>query len=392
MWTRWSKLFTALLLVVLALSGCHGMPTKADSGLPARYDVGRDFSLGDLSAEPGGGDVTLDLATDPVLGIESGELGLDVPSDGVPGLPHDLGTDVRDAGLDLPPGLDTDPRDLDGDSAADVPVGHPRDLGVDSPLHPEPDVPSDAAAWACTSGQPAVLVLSGNNEGGLYWFHPDTLGLGRIGTLSCGTNGELNSLAALPAGPAYVSNVRGEICTVDLTTRAASPTSFDAGLVSNQQYGMAVVPDSVPAGETLYIAVRSAGQADTLARVDLSTFALTPIGPIEFHQDGGTQPCSGIELTASAQGGLYGFGVATDPALLLAIDPETGNAVKVAEVPVANPGGFALVEWQGTIYLFFAEAGARGSTVFTFRSGDAQVSRIGAIDIAVIGTGVAFCP
>ena len=48
--------------------------------------------------------------------------------------------------------------------------------------------------------------------------------------------------------------------------------------------------------------------------------------------------------------------------------------------------------WQGTLYLFFAEAGARGSTIFTYRKGDAQVSQIGAIEVAVIGAGVTLCP
>ena len=394
MWKRWSKLCTFLSLVALASSSCQDTPVKRDAGSPIHHDAGRDLPLADLAADPARSEVALDLGADLPLDmdVDSPESGPDVLPDGVPGLPHDPGNGGYDVGLDLPIDLGNDPGALDGNSPTDGPTAPPLDLGVDSSLHPEPDVPSDAGAWACTSGEPYVLVVSGNNEGGLYRFYPDTVSLVRIGTLSCGTTvSELNSLAGLPVGPAYVSNGRGELCVVEPTTFVASLTTFDAGVISNHPYGMAMLPDNVPAGETLYIAVKSTGQADTLARVDLSTFGLTTVGPIQLHQDGGTQPCAGIELTAASNGGLYGFSVDTDPALLLAIDPKTGDAVKMAEVPVTNPGGFALVEWQGTIYLFFAESGARGSTVFTFRNGDTRVSPIGGIDTAVIGTGVALC-
>jgi hypothetical protein len=362
MWTRWSKLCTLLSLVVLASSGCHCSSMKGSAAeVPSVHnDASPDFPSQDLA-------------------------------DTVPDLPCDLGTDVREVGVDLQSDLGTDLPDLGSDSPPDVPVALPLDLGADLP-DLGTDVRSDTAAWACTSGEPYALVLSGNGEGGLYRFYPDTLSLARIGTLACGsTTSELNSFTVLPVGPAYVSNTLGELCVVDLTTFVASPTSFDAKVVSNRPYGMAVLPDNAPAVATLFIAVRSTGQADTLSRVDLSTFGLTTVGPIQLHQDGGTQPCAGIELTTTSKGGLYGFGVDTDPPLLLAIDPKTGNTVKMAEVPVANPGGFALVEWQGTIYVFFAESGARGSTVFTFRDGDAQVTRIGDIDTAVIGAGVALC-
>ena len=199
MWTRWSKLCTLLLFAALALSGCHGTATKADAGPAARLDAGRDISLGDLSADPGRGDVTLDLGTDPGLdvGFDSPELGPDVLPDGAPGLPHDLGTEVRDVGLDVPPELDSHLSDFDGDSPPDVPEGLPRDVGTDSPLDLGADGRLDAGAWASTSGEPYVLVLSGNHEGGLYRFCPDTVSLVRIGTLSCGTT--VSELVAVSA-------------------------------------------------------------------------------------------------------------------------------------------------------------------------------------------------
>ena len=407
---RWSKLGTFLALAVWSSSGCGGLTAKrSTANAPAvPNDASGDFPPADLAAELGRSEVTPDAGTDLAPGMDSDAraLGLDLRFDAELDLPRGLGPDGSDASWDLSLDLDTDRRDLGDDLPPDVPVRLPLDadlaeleqdgrydLGTNASLDDGTDVQLDTAAWACTSGEPYVLVLSGNNEGGVYRFYPDTLSLARIGTLSCGSPAsELNSFTVRAVGPAYISNLRGELCVVELTTFVASPTNFDATQVANGQYGMAVLPDNVPAGETLYLAVRSAGQADQLARVDLSTFDLTPIGPIELHQDGGAQPCAGIELTPAANGGLYGFAVDTDPALLLAIDPKTGNAVQMAEVPVANPGGFALLDWQGTIYIFFVAAGARGSTVFTFRNGDAQVSRIGAIDTAVIGAGVALCP
>lgn len=391
--TKWTRICTVVHLAVLASSGCDGRAGKglADGGPMLSIDGGPDALPGDWAMDLGREHVEPD--GNPALSPDAGadlpaldaepppDIALDLPSD----LRRDLGADSQDAAVDSPIALDMTSQDLGTDAS----LGSGADASPDAGMH----VQRDSTVVGCPSGTPYVLALSGHAEGGLYHFHPETLAVAPIATVSCGSPAsELNSLTVSPLGSAYVSNLRGELCVVDVTTFAASLTNFDAATISNLSYGMALLPSEVPASQTLFIAIRSSGQPDSLARIDRSTFALTAIGPIERHLDASTQPYSGVELTGGATGKLYGFGVDISPPVLLTIDPETGEATQMAEVPVANPGGFALVDWQGTIYLFFAEAGARGSMVFTYRDGDAQVSQIGEIDVAVIGAGVALCP
>jgi hypothetical protein len=227
----------------------------------------------------------------------------------------------------------------------------------------------------------------------LYRFHPDTRALARIATVSCGSPAtELNSLTASTLGPIYVSNLAGELCVVDPSTFATSSTRYDAAAAGNIPYGMALLPEPVSAGQVLYLALRGAGQPDELARVDLASFERTLVGPLGLRQDASTTPYSDVELTGGTRGQLYGFAATATPPVLLTIDPGSGNATAMAAVPVGRPGGFALVEWHGILYVFFAEAGARSSTVYTYHAGDLQVSRVGTIDVAVIGAGVTVCP
>ena len=408
-----SKRCTLLSLVFLASLGCYRTPMQdstartpsirhdASPDLPSR-DLATDFGLGSVAPDSG-----TDLASD--VGADLRELGPDLLPG--PDLPRDLGTDVRDLGLESSRDLGTELRDLGGDPLPDVPpdlsrdVGAelrdlgldlPRDLGSDTSTDLGADLEYDTAPFFCTPGEDYVLILSGDrySNGALYRFYPDTLALVYIGGVSCGKfAGDLNSLTVSPLGPAYISTGHGELCVLDLTTFVASPTGFDATAISNRRYGMAVLPDSVPAGQTLYIAITVTGQADTLARVDLSSFGLTTIGPIQLSQDGSTEARSEVELTAGSKGQLYGFSVGDPTSLLLTIDPNTGNAIDVSLVPVgASDVSFALVDWKGTIYLFFADQlTSSGATIFTYHPGDAQVTQVGTIGIPVLGAGVALC-
>jgi hypothetical protein len=243
----------------------------------------------------------------------------------------------------------------------------------------------------CTPGENYILVL-GTDEN-LYRLYPDTLALVRIGNVSCGTPGySLNSLTVSPRGPAYISNYYGELCKVDLDSFLATSTSFNAMAVSNHRYGMAMVPDDSIAGQTLYIAVSNNG-GNTLARVDLTDYAITTVGPVAIKRDGGSESRPDVELTSGANGELFGFSLGPTQSLLLTIDPKTGEAIDVSQVPAgANSGSFALVDWQGTLYLFLGNAtDSLGSFVFTYRKGAAAVSSIGTLDVDILGAGVALC-
>src|ERR1017187_161417 len=276
--TKRSTFYPLLSSVALVWWGCYRTPMERSAG-------GRSSIPGNASPDLRPGDLAADR--DP---------------------PRDLGADLRDLGLEFP-----------------------HDLGRDSSPEHRTDVLPDTAPSVCTPGERYVLLLSRGtgSDSALYRFYPDTLSVARIATVSCGST-SLNSLTVSPLGPAYISNHSGELCVVDLTTFAASPTSFDAEAISNHRFGMAVLPDNVPAGQTLYIAVKATGQADVLSRVDLSTFATTTIGPIQLDQDAGLQARPDVELTAGSNGELYGFSIGTPQSFLLTIDPKTGKAIDVS--------------------------------------------------------------
>ena len=243
----------------------------------------------------------------------------------------------------------------------------------------------------CAPGTPYVLVLGADNW--LYRFDAATLALTALAEVACG--GDLNSMTVSPIGPAYISSQDGDLCRVDMHTFTASPTSFDPREVGEDAFGMALLPDTTPAGQTLFIASYDVLYQNQLSRIDLGTYKLTAIGPI--------LPIVGwAELTAGPNGELYGFAVDTPTSLLLTIDPKTGSAIDVATVPAGYnlAAAFALVYWQDAFYLFIGPGGvlavpglgqSEKAEVFRYRKGDAQVQRLGTLPVAPIGAGVAVC-
>jgi hypothetical protein len=153
---------------------------------------------------------------------------------------------------------------------------------------------------------------------------------------------------------------------------------------------MALLADSVPSGQTLYIAAEDAAYNNRLSRIDLATFQLSDVGPI-------LPVVPGAELTAGPSGELYGFSIDTSSSLLLNIDPKTGSSIDVTTVPKGNDGlgsSFALVYWQGDFYLFLAPStsfGTSNAEVFRYHKGATEVESIGTLGVGIIGAGVAAC-
>ena len=243
----------------------------------------------------------------------------------------------------------------------------------------------------CTPGDPYVLVLGTDHW--LYHLDPGTLSLSRLASVACG-NDTLNSMTTSPVGPAYISNQSGELCIVDPATFASSATRFDPGSIGGSPFGMALLADNSPAGQTLYIASSDAVFKNRLSHIDITTFALGEVGPI-------LPVVPWAELTAGPDGGLYGFAIGETSSLLLNIDPRTGSAIDVTSVPAGyTAAAFGLVYWQGDFYLFVGPsaqviiptlAPAAKAEVYRYRKGDTLVAHVGTLDVGVIGAGVAAC-
>lgn len=354
----------------------------------------------DAGARPGANPTGSDAALD--VGQDSGrDAAADLRPDLLPDLRPDLLPDLR---ADLPPDLRPDlPLDLRPDLPPDLRPDLRADVGADLRV--------DQRIFAgCTPGEPYVLALG--DDSNLYRFDPSTLTLTRIAAVACAPApisslaAGLNSLSVSLAGPAYISNQEGDLCTVDTTSFVSTVAPFDSATATRRQpFGMAVVPDNSAAGQSLYISVQAQadagiGVADNLTHVDLSSFATTAIGPIEsVGGDAGVRGFPTVELTAGPSGQLYGFALGQvdlgeNQSYLLTIDPSTGHATDVTVVNAAySMASFALVDWQDTFYLFLGEVavGAAGATIYTYHKGDSSAAAAGTLPVAIIGAGVTTC-
>jgi hypothetical protein len=339
-------------------------------------EPGQSKASGSPTQRDAGGGVTSDVAT---------EIGRDVGNDAARDVLGDLRSDLL---LDIRPEVRPDvPADVRADLVADLRPDLVADLRPDLPPDVRrPDLPPDGRPLAsCSSGDHFVLLLG--DDGRLYRFDSFNLALTTLATVSCGSQ-TLNSLTVSPIGPAYISSSTGDLCSVDLTTLKSTLTTFSPLLVEMSSYGMALLPDSSAAGQTLYIAVN--GGAGTtvnhLKSINLTTYALTSIGDI-------APAVPGAELTAGPNGELYGFAVGSKESLLLNIDPKTASAIDVTHVPAGyDYASFALIYWQDGFYLFLADTGQTRSAVYHYHKGDAQVTTVGTVNASIIGAGVAACP
>ncbi|MGZ5971536.1 MAG: hypothetical protein ACXWP4_27890 [Polyangiales bacterium] len=111
--------------------------------------------------------------------------------------------------------------------------------------------------------------------------------------------------------------------------------------------------------ESLYVA-----DANRLARIDTSTFALVPIGPLPAALESPS-------LAGSAAGQLFAFSRNGAGSTLATIDPRTGALVGRADLPSTAMGSVgAFLFWGGDFYLFTAAVdGNSESSVFHPRDG-----------------------
>src|ERR1019366_9149692 len=232
----------SLVFSVSLIAGCVGYRTPMEpaqtkpSGIPAQRDAG--------SGVPP--DVANDAGRD--IGNDAARV---VPVDLRPDLLLDIRPEVRP---DVPADVRADlVADLRPDLVADLRPDLPPEVRPDLPPDVRPDLPPDGRALAsCPAGEHFVLLLG--DDGRLYRFDSFNLALTTLATVSCGSQ-TLNSLTVSPIGPAYISSSTGDLCSVDLTTLKSTLTPFSPLLVEMSSYGMALLPDSSAAGQTLYIAV-----------------------------------------------------------------------------------------------------------------------------------------
>ena len=238
-----------------------------------------------------------------------------------------------------------DARELDlaltVDSPFDSPPDSPPEVGFDIPDVPVVSDCPDAAATLI------YLVTQGDE---LYSFYPPTRTFHDIGHIGCLRDGGF-SMAVDRSGIAYVLDGDGQIHRVHTGTAACAPVPYVAGQHGFKYFGMGFATDVTTDGgattETLYVEADtyfSGGRAG-LARIDRTTWTLTPIGTNEPRLQGG-------ELTGTGAGSLYAFfWYKTDRSgsRVGQLDTSTGQVVE--DVHLASPdlagarASFAVAFW-----------------------------------------------
>jgi hypothetical protein len=194
---------------------------------------------------------------------------------------------------------------------------------------------------------------------------------------------------------AWVNYDDGSIFQVNTSTLACKATSFVSGQGGfTAALGMGFSSDAPGSNaETLFVSDNTgpgglgvAGGGKGLAKLDLGTMTLTPLGPYTAANAG-----FDAELTGTGDAELYGF-FTTTPANLAKIDKATGATPASTSLPTVNAatGGFAFSFWGGDFW-FYTE-GANGSSVTHFETAT-QTSKVVLKDLGytIVGAGVSTC-
>jgi hypothetical protein len=126
-----------------------------------------------------------------------------------------------------------------------------------------------------------------------------------------------------------------------------------------------------------------------LAKIDLTTFTLTPVG--NFTDGLMDRPA---ELTGNGDGQLFGF-FTTNPATLAAIDVKTGATAATAQktlTGVVAGDAYAFSFWGGDFWFYTSNPGETSNVTQYKKSGDGSINVVKtAIGFNIVGAGVSTC-
>ncbi|MBX3191786.1 MAG: hypothetical protein KF819_32650 [Labilithrix sp.] len=280
-----------------------------------------------------------------------------------------------------------------------------RDAGFDVAQFDAPPpldaTPRDASRIDCPDAE-ATLVYLISRDYQLLSFNPDDGTITNIGNIVCPAAAEATpfSMAVDRKGVAYIlfSNPisggsgpdDGKLFRVSTATAACVATPFQPNQQGFVRFGMGFATDLAGPSESLYVAGAQQGGvgAEGLARIDVSTFALTKVGnfiPPIVHN---------AELTGTGDGRLYALYTKNSnnapPTFIGEIDPVSGQVVGEQAFPGVTLGmGWAFAFWGGDFYMFTGAGG--GSDVTRYRPSDNSTAVIATLPTVIVGAGVSTC-
>ncbi len=251
----------------------------------------------------------------------------------------------------------------------------------------------------CSDAAKLVYVVSDAND--LYSFRPDKLSFTKIGALSCNSAGATpNSMAVDRNGVAWVNYSNGLLFKVSTSNASCESTPFAPNQHNFMKFGMAFSSNSAGSSdESLYVCGIVDGGLPGLgpnglglAKIDLATFKLTPIGDFSGQLRG-----RGAELTGTGDGKLYGF-FTTNPAQLAEINKFTGATTNPRQLDNVSTGtAWAFSFWGGDFYFYTADVQNKGlsDTTDLTRLKAATDNSLGIakaqIGFRIVGAGVSTC-
>ncbi len=246
----------------------------------------------------------------------------------------------------------------------------------------------------CTEA--AKLVYLVTEQGDLWSFDPGTIALAKIGKLDCPTGSLVtpNSMAVDRDAKAYVNMSDGSIFTANTTNAHCSATSYEDGQTGRRVRGMGVSSDTAGGtAETLFTCTSDSAAVMTgsglgLAKVDVNSYALTPLG--DYTNGIAGAEC---ELTGTGDARLFGFFALLTPPKLSQIDKT--SAATTSPVPlggVSTSSAYAFTFWGGDFWFYTAAQGGNSKITRYRYSTNKSFSVVKAdTGMTIVGAGVSTC-
>jgi hypothetical protein len=252
---------------------------------------------------------------------------------------------------------------------------------------------------AIDCAQAAKLVYVVDDTRALHSFDPASLTFKEIvKTLNCPTQPTdfPISMAVQRDGTAWVNYESGALFRVSTADGSCTATKFVPSQHGFKNFGMAFSTDSTDGGpgtEALYVAgiVTYPGARPPtglgLAKIDLDTLTLTPIGDFS-----GSLAGLPAELTGTGDGRLFGF-FTTTPATLAEIDKTTGATSAPKPLNGVTTGtDWAFSFWGGDFWFYTASNPATSDVTHLKYATDNSLSKaLSQIGFRIDGAGVSTC-
>jgi hypothetical protein len=254
-------------------------------------------------------------------------------------------------------------------------------------------VGGSSGASGCSQAAELVYVLSTDNS--IWSFDPPSKQFTHLATLDCHTSMTPNSMAVDRDLNAWINYEKdgddGAIFKFDLTQTSgcvSTPIALPAGF---GQIGMGFSTDTAGGtAETLFIdGIGGHG----LAKIDLTTYAVTPIG--DFSNDANLTGQS-AELTGTGDAKLYGYFTTVPYVRVAEIDKSTASIVSDDQLAgFTPPQDWAFSFWGGDFYLYTAPGsnttGNSSVVHYSPLTNTVDLSYVADVGFVIVGAGVSTC-